>query len=393
MLTMEDTRETAMPVFEKIEKYNSSIQLTEEDQISNKVKVMCSESYAQELYDSMNAYANESGVPMGSSKDLEVGKLYSVKATRISFEDQLIHAQEYNSKVEIMIPFKEFSRSIDDLTKGGETVFNVLVLKADKHGGYTCSEKKCLHINYKQELFENSENNKWFEIKITKLIKGGYVATYKDTVDCFIPGSHAGANVIRDFSKLLGRTMNVMVDNYDKSNDLFILSYKKYIKKSMPLMVSELKFGPEKAGILTTKPYDFGVFVEFDDYFTGLIHSSEFENYDEVKKTLRAGDPINFFIKNVTNKGKEYRVVLTLDEESIDPVKKQWTEFREKIEGTKVDYVINYEDSSMTLNIDGNYHEIALKKRDMEKNLELFPKVLISKVDPINQRLKFEFTV
>ena len=187
--------------------------------------------------------------------------------------------------------------------------------------------------------------------------------------------------------------MNVMVDNYDKSNDLFILSYKKYIKKSMPLMVSELKFGPEKAGMLTTKPYDFGVFVEFDDYFTGLIHSSEFENYDEAKKNLRAGDPINFFIKNVTNKGKEYRVVLTLNEESIDPVKKQWTEFKDKIEGTKVDYVINYDNSSMTLNIDGNYHEIALKKRDLEKNLELFPKVLISKVDPINQRLKFEFTV
>jgi ribosomal protein S1 len=187
--------------------------------------------------------------------------------------------------------------------------------------------------------------------------------------------------------------MNVMVDNYDKSNDLFILSYKKYIKKSMPLMVSELKFGPEKAGTLTTKPYDFGVLVEFDDYFTGLIHSSEFEDYDTVKSTLKAGDPINFFIKNVTNKGKEYRVVLTLDEESIDPVKAQWTTFRDKVEGTKVDYTINYSDNSMTLNIDGNDHIIPLKKRDMEKNLELFPKVLISKVDPINQRLKFEFTV
>jgi ribosomal protein S1 len=390
---MEELKEVTIATFEKMEKYNSSIILTESDQNSKRVKILCKEPYAQELYDMMNAFADETGVPIGASKDLTVGQLYNVKATRVSFNDQLIHAQEVNSKVEIMIPFKEFSRSIDDLAKGHEIMFNVLILKADSHGGYTGSEKKCIHINFKQELFDLSENNKWFEIKITKLIKGGYVATYKDTVDCFIPGSHAGANVIRDFSKLLGKTMNVMVDNYDKSNDLFILSYKKYIKKSMPIMVSDLKFGPEIVGHLTTKPLDFGIFVEFDDYFTGLIHSSEFEDYDEVKSTLRAGDPINFFIKNVTNKGKEYRVVLTLDEESIDPVKRQWTEFRDKVEGTKVDYKIDYTDSTMTLNIDGNEHVVSMKKRDMEKNLELFPKVLISKVDPINQRLKFEFTV
>ena len=102
---MKDIYEAKMPVFLKTEKYNSSIQLTEEDRISNKVKILCSESYAQELYDSMNAYASKSGVPIGSSKDLEVGQLYSVKATRISFNDQLILAQEVNSKVEIMIPF------------------------------------------------------------------------------------------------------------------------------------------------------------------------------------------------------------------------------------------------------------------------------------------------
>ena len=34
---------------------------------------------------------------------------------------------------------------------------------------------------------------------------------------------------------------------------------------------------------------------------------------------------------------------------------------------------------------------VAMKKRDMEKNLEEFPKVFITKVDPINKRLKFEF--
>lgn len=380
-------------VFNSSNKYNTDVKLTPEDKKSNKTRILSKEPYAQELYDAFNHYYSENEECLNYSKDLSIGQICNVRAVQVSFQDRLILVKDTNSQVEISIPFKEFSRPIQELIEGDGVNFNIAIQKSDSHGGYFGSEKKCIHINYKQELFDNFENNKWFEVTIKKLIKGGYLASYNGVVDCFIPGSHAGANVIRDFSKLLGKTINVMVDNYDKSNDLFILSYKKYIKKSMPIRVSDINFREKYTGTLTNKPYDFGIFVEFDDYFTGLIHSSEFENYSNIRKTLKAGDPIDFYVKNVTNKGKEYRIILTLKEDEIDPVKKQWSTFKDQIENTKIDYSIDYDNESIVIKVDDMEIPIPMKKKDLEKNLEDFPKILVTKVDPINKRIKFEFVI
>ena len=41
--------------------------------------------------------------------------------------------------------------------------------------------------------------------------------------------------------------------------------------------------------------------------------------------------------------------------------------------------------------VDGSEIPVTVKKRDMEKKLEDFPRILITKVDPINKRVKFEF--
>jgi predicted RNA-binding protein with RPS1 domain len=378
-------------VFKTSNKYNDTLELSEEDKNSNKIKILCSEPYAQEFYDAVNNHYENSGLDLTQGKDLNIGQICNVKAVRVAFADKVIYVKDINSEVEISVPFKEFSKSVDELIDGSTKNFNVCIQKADLYGGYVGSEKKCLHLNYKQELFNSFEGNRWFEVTIKKLIKGGYLASYKDTVDCFIPGSHAGANVIRDFSRLLGKTLNVMVDNYDKSNDLFILSYKQYIKKSMSTRISDIDFGKKYTGILTNKPYDFGVFVEFEDYFTGLIHSSEFKDYLNARKNLKAEDAVDFYVKNVTNKGKEYRVVLTLDSDNIDPVRRQWSDLRNKIEGHRLEYEIDYEENKVMIKVDDLEMPVAMKKRDMEKNLEEFPKVFITKVDPINKRLKFEF--
>lgn len=371
-------------------KYNTTVVLTDED-VASGVKIMCQEPYAQELYNKMKEYEEQTGKDLHACKDLDVGYIYEVRATQISFDDKLIYTEEIKSGVRIEIPFKEFASSIEDLAKGENLVFNVMVTKSDNGGHVVGSEKNCVSINLKKELFKLSEENKWFEVKIKKLIKGGYIAMYKGSIECFIPGSHAGANVIRDFSKLLGRTMNVMVDNYDQSNDLFILSYKKYIQKSMPKMVSELQFGKRYTGILTNKPYKFGIFVEFSDYYTGMVHSSEFENYDNVMREMKAGDELEFYVKNVTKKNGQYRIVLTLDENGIDPEKREWDSLRNRTENKIFDYQVDSNSNSIEIDIDGNPVKVTLRRKDLEKNLNMYPKVKVFKVDPINKNLKFEF--
>jgi ribosomal protein S1 len=291
----------------------------------------------------------------------------------------------------VIIPFREFSKDIEELANGGDREFFVMIYKSTKFGENFGSEKKALSISYKQELFEHLAEDQWFDVTITKLIKGGYLALYKKEIECFIPGSHAAANIIHNFNDMLNKTLTVMVDNYDQANDLFILSYKKYVTQSMPTMIENLEFSKEYTGVLTSKPYDFGVFVEIDGYFTGLIHQSEFEDYETTKRTLKTGDTLSVYVKDITTKGSQFRIVLTLKSDNVNSEKLAWQNLKEKTQNKCFPYDVNSKKNSISIEIDGENYEVSLKRRDLDKNLSRYPFVKVSKVDMINKSLKFEF--
>ena len=182
-----------------------------------------------------------------------------------------------------------------------------------------------------------------------------------------------------------------MVDNYDQSNDLFILSYKKYVAESMPVMIEQLEFDKEYEGVLTNKPYDFGVFVEIDGYYTGLVHQTEFEDYDTARKSLKTGDKLKVYVKDITSKGNQFRIVLTLKSDNVNSEKLAWQKLKEKTENRSFPYDVNSKKNSISIDIDGENYEVSLKRRDLDKNLNRYPFVRVSKVDMINKSLKFEF--
>lgn len=367
--------------------YNSNIVLTNEDKKS-KVKIYCTEPYAQELYTIMSSHPSYNNI---SPKELTQGHVYRVNAKRISYKDETIYAEESASNSHVIIPFREYSGDIEELATGLNSEFYVQLYKSTKYGEHYGSEKKAHSVAYKQELFENLSANQWFDVTITKLIKGGYLALYKDEIECFIPGSHAAANIVHNFNDMLNRTLTVMVDNYDHSNNLFILSYKKYVAESMPTMIGNLEFNREYTGVLTNKPYDFGVFVEIDGYYTGLVHSSEFKDYENVRKTLKTGDILPVFVKDITTKGSQFRIVLTLSQENTNVDKLAWQKLKERTESKTFTYEVNLKKNSISIDIDGEHYEVSMRRKDLEKNLNEFPYVKVSKVDILNKSLKFEF--
>jgi ribosomal protein S1 len=372
-------------VFRKTGKYNTSIRLTEEDKKAG-VKIYCQEPYAQELYNAMRNWQKGEDV---STKDLVNGSVYRVLAKQVSHKDSLIYAEEIESGATILIPFREYSGSIQDLIKSEDPSFYISLYRTNTHGENFGSEKKALAVSYKYDLFDNLKNNTWFDVTIVKLIKGGYLALYNKEVECFIPGSHAAANVVYNFNDMLGKTLAVMVDNYDQSNDLFILSHKKYITHSMPTMIENLQFNTAYTGTLTSKPYDFGIFVEIDEYFTGLIHSSEFEDYEKAKSTFKTGDKIDVYVKDITSKKGQFRIVFTLSPENTNAEKLAWQKLRERTENRSFSYTVDSKNNSIAIEVDGESFEVALRRKDLEKNINRYPYVKVSKVDPINKNLKF----
>ena len=371
-------------------KFNETIKLASNDRRS-RVKIFCKEPYAQKLYDLYlgNGVTNEIG-----SKDFTEGQIVTVIAKTLDFDGKQIIAEEKFSKSSVIVPFREYSEEPHYLAENEEArEFKVIITKANS-GDYYGSEKQTATMTNREHLNEFMRTDKWFVVKVTDLIKGGYRATYKGTVNCFLPGSHAAANVIRDFSDYLGKELPVMIENYDQANDLYIVSYKKYVKHTLPQRIHELEFGKKYVGTLTNKPYDFGTFVEFDGgYFTGLIHQTELEDYQAFMETMKSGDAIEFYVKDIVLKKGEPRIYLTDKLEKVNQDKLAWQDFKAQVEGKTLKYVLDKSyftvevtmpDGDSTFRTDVSH----LKGKIRIPNNGL---VTIVKVDTIRKNLKLDF--
>jgi len=369
-------------------KINNSVKLSEADRKAN-VKIFCKEPYAQDLYDKY--FGSEAGHQLPTaSKDIPVGEIRTVSLKKIDFAMSMVEMEDVSSMTSIFVPFREFSQEPSLSLLNEDRKYKVMIYKSNM-SEILGSEKKCAALTLREDVEYFTKNNKWFYVKVVELIKGGYLAIYKNQIKCFLPGSHAAANVIRDFSEYLHKEIPVMVENYDSVNNLFIVSYKKYIKETLPQKVSDLSFSQKYTGTLTNNPYDFGIFVEFQNYYTGLIHKSDFENdaaFKEFSKGLRSGNQIDFWVKDVVQKKGEYRIILTTKPDSIDPVKKSWQSLKDGIENQILNY--SYSKGSMTMTLpDEQTISVSVSATVMQDH-SVDGRVLIQKVDVIKQNLGFE---
>lgn len=367
-------------------KFNDKIKLTEDD-VRMKTKVYCKEQYAQEYFDK---YRRRGDVSKAVSKDINVGESVNVTAVSYNLETGLVTCEGVGCGVPVIVPMQEFIYDVLKITS--DDVFSVIVTKAD-NGAYvgTCKDP----AKYREEIIDASRNNKWFDVKITGLIRGGYRALYKGTIECFIPGSHAAANIITDFDSLIGQTLPVMVDNFDWSSRMYVVSYKKYVRHSMHERVNDLKFGHKYTGRLTSDPTEYGIFVEFENYYTGLIHRMDFQNYEEACSKYKAGDVVDVYVKNVTEKNGNYRIVLTLNESDIDQAKATWYSVKVACENKKLPFKYDTENGTIVVSTDKNdtskVISIAIPYDFDTTNIGEYDHIFISKVDVLKKEIKFDF--
>lgn len=168
--------------------------------------------------------------------------------------------------------------------------------------------------------------------KITDANRGGYTVEVQG-LKAFMPGSLAAPNKIVDFQSMVGKEVIVMVEGYVPEMNSFIVSHKKYIEHILPNKIQELdRFKRYKGTVTGTSKY--GIFIEFEDIFTGLLHLSKMS--EETAKLFRERYykptmDIEFFIEEIT---KENRIILT--EEDPKEKKKIMDEFFERHKDKKI---------------------------------------------------------
>jgi predicted RNA-binding protein with RPS1 domain len=164
--------------------------------------------------------------------------------------------------------------------------------------------------------------------KIIEKNGGGFIINVSG-IRGFLPGSLAATNIVRDFDAMIGKEIPVVVEDYLKDSNTFVFSYKKYVSMILPSKIEELDADKLYKGTVTGVA-KFGVFVEFDDIFTGLLHTSKMTPDCRTKfneRGFKAGDKIDFWIKEISADNK---IILTDEDPSIR---------RQEIEDFKTNYL------------------------------------------------------
>lgn len=307
--------------------------------VDQKDKIYCTEPYAQELYDLM------SRLPV-QIKDIHTGELLRAMDLKIGKGGQveiytstgtfLFLDMRKDKKYFEAIGFNEFDMTqFDELSKSGwfKDLFaereemikvegNIDELRGSIYEAYLGKTRD-------EFVTQIGSPTAYYHAKVISKNQGGFFIKVQG-VDAFLPGSLAAANKIVDFDSYIGREIPVMVEDYLKNSDTFIFSYKKYLDKILPAKLAEIERYSKLEGIVTGSS-KYGIFVEFQEMFTGLLHTSEMENAtleSFINRRVEAGQVIEIWVKDI----KDNKLILT----EFNPAEKQEEieNFKTKSEGT-----------------------------------------------------------
>lgn len=291
---------------------------------SHKTKCFSREPYAQDLFD---AYTGNNRKIV--KKDLIKGDV--VLMTNVFNVTKTSMDIEIEGGLDITIDLRREKKfvqmygfdNVDDFTAAISTKEsrqdfineNVLVYILESMPAIKVSLWQGYLHTIKQEFMEQIGNpTKAYTCTVKEANRGGFFVDIMG-VDAFMPGSLAAPNKIIDFQSYVGKQIIVMVEDFLKEMNSFIVSHKKYLDHVLPQKLAELDLSKKYEGTVTgTSKY--GIFIEFDDIFTGLLHTSKMSQTTKDlfdNRSYSPNDSIEFYISEIS---RDNRLILT--EESPD---------------------------------------------------------------------------
>ena len=357
-------------------------------------RIFCTEDYAHELYEKYTGY-------LPSVDDINKGDIVQGKIVSISLSEITL---DVNYKFPVYIYLQKETpdnREALQKKKPGDVV-NVYIDDLVRVGPYVTSAYGSIskietlntlqNINHaikQQEKEIEPGKDQVFDAKIEELVDGGYLVDING-VKAFLPGSLAAPNKIIDFNSKLGETIKVVPVSYSEGKKYLVVSHKQYIKQLIPNLIKELKFNTKEYQGVVTGTTKFGIFVEFNEYLTGMIHVSELN--EETKKrhqqqTIKPGETVSFFIKEVTNNN---RIILTQVEENLDP----WKTFTIEVPSTVKTKIISKTSYGLFLEIQPGIVGLLHVSEMSGISPDIYNKgdniiVQVNKIDPDQKKIYF----
>lgn len=264
------------------------------------------EPYAQDLLDLFNGYEESRPAQM----QIEVGEIYSGTIYSINKEWVAVDIG-YRENVYVNVLKEEISvRGL--FVPDAEVKIQVLQMGGGRGfvlGSISAGIKSAV---VKEIMGSIKDGATGYMGTVSQMIPGGgYIVTVQG-VECFMPGSLAGINKLADFESIVGSNMYVVPVSFSEKRGTIVVSHREYLKAMIPSKIEALKenLTQDLTGKVTGSA-KYGVFVEFDECLTGMIHVNDLT--PELLKAHRSreikpGDDIAFKIKEVVSNEK---IILT----------------------------------------------------------------------------------
>lgn len=261
----------------------------------------------EKLYDqSISKLGNFNAIP-------KAGDIIPAEYMGISAEQHVFYVSGFKDDIRVEDKPSE-SKHLRDVEKG--QIMDVLITKIDNGTNFLIRGSIAdLYESIAHDELKALESGVPVMARVKELNPAGYdMELMHDgvTLNGFMPNTLAGVNKLSDPSSIVGQEFEVMIESYSEQEGTYIVNRRSYLKSLIPETVSELEYGITYTGFVTgTTP--FGVFVEFNECLTGMIHKVNI-NPDWKKRIddIKPGFEIEFYIKEVIkDKNNNFKIILT----------------------------------------------------------------------------------
>lgn len=256
-----------------------------------------------------------------SQKEVELSKLYESTFVEMPQVGQIVNAtfagETKNSIIFTKPGYKDDIRVDNRLSEAkylknsqvGDTV-DVLIVDINHDNFYIKGSISTLYENRAHQTLKSLKEGESVVAHIKSLNPAGYDVELTHggvTLPGFMPNTLAGINKLYDPNSIVGSTFEVMIESYAEQEGTYIVSRRKYLQTLIPKAIKELNFELTYRGHVTgTTP--FGVFVEFNECLTGMIHKANVHpDWQERLNDIKPGFEIEFYIKEIVRE----KIILT----------------------------------------------------------------------------------
>lgn len=325
---------------------------------------------------------------IAKQKDIELYKLDEIKSPErgevISAKFTGTSAGQYlftvpGLKYDIRIDAKQHEAKYLKNTNIGD-VIDVLIADIDHDNFMIRGSISALYENKARQTMDESQPVKAF---VRSINPAGYdidILHEGVTLPGFMPNTLAGINKLHDPNSIVGQTFDVMIESFSQEEGTYIVSRRKYLQTLIPSAIKKLNYGEVYSGHVTgTTP--FGVFVEFNECLTGMIHKANVNpDWQERLTSISPGFQIEFYIKEVI---KDKIILTQILRETLWDTIKNGQVLTGKVRDTKqFGTLVNLDDETV-----GLIHTSEMEKLGKKFTAGQDLKVKVLSVDRMNRKI------